>query len=466
VEEVQDVGSLSRLVGAVTNVPDWSFNVYPGTVAVVLRNGKPVRVRQPGGSWRAFNMPLLGKIDAVPVSTEYLTGTFRFEHVQTSDSMPLQSMSITAKFRIDDSDDYAGLLAYVGRAGTNFAELIEPEFRQSLDEMVRSIVVGFTHQQLYSMGALTQLFPVPRRLMDGLFRIESVLGARPEWHRAFVEAQQIRIETDIELTRKAAEVEVEVAEGSVSTVRDARLAQEALRRGRTLDEYERPELVSAREDRRHEAEMAALSAQTEIIKAALENPRLAGRFRPEDLGQFLGGAALGVGRGSSSDAEPDPESEPEPVIEFHVSERLREIWDDVGFQRAPAGGGWKRTADRVVALVVDDEVAEDADRQSRLHDAIVAESGGRTVDLVVVGASGGLSGVVSEYLATRLPELRSPKAEVEIGMDSDDVVIDVTIHGGRSATVRRAIDDPMFAVSEPLESLIGRGVRVVAHGGD
>src|SRR4051794_9139368 len=102
----QFVGEIERLSGRVNTV--W------GTLAVLLKNGRPERVYVPGERLsRGLNAPMFGVLEIVQVMAEDVAVTLKFKDVVTknADSNAIEGYSIpelilSVRVRINPTEDY------------------------------------------------------------------------------------------------------------------------------------------------------------------------------------------------------------------------------------------------------------------------------------------------------------------------------------------------------------------------
>lgn len=208
-----------------------------GTIAVVVRNGKPERVIAPGRRMvRGVNVPLSGHLQVIqvtvdPVSTDLFTvtdiptrdsglaGGLRGSSIGMVEQKPaydVRRIVLKAVVQLDPAFDYRAFRELVLRRGVNFAETLTHDLGRLLDQMVRTHLRQVTHEELYARGAADVLMPrgdLPR-LDGGLFRLTGLqvveLVMSEDFLRARRSATEITTTAAIDRLRNEARLGVDV----------------------------------------------------------------------------------------------------------------------------------------------------------------------------------------------------------------------------------------------------------------
>jgi hypothetical protein len=446
---------VESLVSAMFTV-DGTVLVHDGNVVVLFRNGRVTKILQPGKHRRLTGLPVMGTLDAVRVRRAEELISHRVESVRTADpDLPLSAATLQVKVEVRDDDNFSALAAYIRRHGHDqFATLLKPELEESLDEVTRQVIRAHTHETLYSMPSLRSLIDVGTELMDGLFRITSVLKVVPEFNPRFVKIQAIKDEA-------AVAVEAEREQFKVDEEREERLRIMAEGRGITVMQLENPEFW-------HEMTMVELNQRAEIIKVMLENPRFAGRLSPEMLERFALAAISSnpapevIGRTQSPGVLDAGDA---AVPRLTIDPRLEEAWIDLRLNSSLAAASITRTDGGVIALVAVGRGQDTPDQRELLTKEIERLYPDRDAAVLVIDAGRDPLELSERYLAQVLPQLQNRSFDARVRLESDQLVIDLTIDG-RARDVERALDEAPPTVLEPLRRIFGAGSVRTAVTGD
>lgn len=231
--------SLASLVGPREELVG-TARVDPGTVMLVLKNGKPVRVVGTGrGYKRGWGLPVVGQLTGIPISTATHVASVEVVEVSTKCEFHLPKVSVTFELRLQPQDDWEALLDYVDREGDNFAERLLPRVQKDMEKLVRSSIGRHRHEDLYKRD-LSKFLPTKGELLDGLFEIMGFRAAKPEWNPNFVSIMVGKEETLAGVARAGQKGMVELAEfAAAKEVASAR----ALASGRSIHSFLNPDMA-------------------------------------------------------------------------------------------------------------------------------------------------------------------------------------------------------------------------------
>lgn len=279
------VGPPTRIQGRV--------NAGPDEILVILRNGRPDRVVEPGRRvGRAWGAPMLGVLDVLQVNVTSMTMRLTLKDVTTSEVEGYAAPSVTVEFTVrlgdstrgrstDGRPDYSGFATLVRAEGTRFADVLLLKMRAGVERMVRAAFRATTHDSLYQKRdrAFDGALPL---VIDGLMTVNSAMLAEVTWSADYLEARR----HEALLTASGQRASLEAA-GHLDRI--AALAPVAERTGVPILELLFPEREREAADRRHE-----------LVRTVLANPALLSRVSREPLLQ----QALGFTASASSGTHP------------------------------------------------------------------------------------------------------------------------------------------------------------------
>lgn len=276
---------VSSFVGPVTKIQG-RMNAGPDEILVILRNGRPDRVVEPGRRvGRAWGAPLTGALDVIQVNATSTTMRLTIKDVLTSEQERYTAPSVTVEFTVrlgvppgprlgDGRPDYSGFGRLVRAEGTRFPEVLLVHMRSGVERLVRDAFLALTHEKVFAARDRVLDGAVPR-VIDGLMTVTSARLAEVVWDEAFTDAR--RHEAVLTASSQAA-----AREAAAILDRITALTPVAQRTGVSVLQMVFPD--------QHEA---ALARQHELVKTILGNPALVSRVSRDPLLQ----QALGIGDG-------------------------------------------------------------------------------------------------------------------------------------------------------------------------
>ena len=215
----QFVGEVERLSGRVN--PVW------GTLAVLLKNGRPERVYVPGERLsRGLNAPLFGVLDVVQVQTDEEPVTLRFTDVVTKNSDPnaiegysIPELTLSVRVRINPTEEYGRFKAHIRKHGPRFADALLDEIGNGLNSRVRSRVAQKHVSELRQVSmsdilAASEEFEagrMPFEFGSGVLQVTSLSAAVSQWPSDYEILVQTTQQTAIGVAQERSAMTVGIA---------------------------------------------------------------------------------------------------------------------------------------------------------------------------------------------------------------------------------------------------------------
>lgn len=241
---------------------DGGTHADAGTLLIVLRNGRPVRVVPPGGRiWRGFRAPAVGTLDVVPVHT----GTINVEQVvrevaTKGDGYLAQAVPLSLRVRLAKDHNYGHLQRFMRDRGESFAEDLLAELRNGIERLVRDVFATQSHQELYGSAVATALKPTaaPLSVAGGLMQVEALTLTSPvSWSPVFLSVRESRDQKTMELERQETERVLGVSrkriEAEIETVKYQEYGRLAEQLGVNVTFLLDPDLLAANQAKAMEA---------------------------------------------------------------------------------------------------------------------------------------------------------------------------------------------------------------------
>ncbi|WP_155855395.1 hypothetical protein, partial [Actinotalea ferrariae] len=162
------------------------------TVAVLLRNGKPDRLLQPGRRFaRAWGAPILGRLQLVQVNTGVEPTNVTIRNIRTKDvrEWAISSLKLRLSVQINAANDYSALEQHVRSYGPGFANALLDELSNGIDQYVRSTLARYSHRELHTSSLPDILFPTgePTPIGNSSLAVRSATVVAVEWSPYFLE---------------------------------------------------------------------------------------------------------------------------------------------------------------------------------------------------------------------------------------------------------------------------------------
>jgi hypothetical protein len=454
---VTSMGSLEAMVGEVLDLTP-PLNVQPGTVLLTLRQGKPVGIVRSGRKLRrGRGLPMTMSPQGVVLSTETIPVTVKVEDIALQGAYPLSRVEAQLRLCIDERGDYAGLRSYVERKGLNFAALLDGEVANELDKTIRAGLHPKTAAELYDLGNITDLVALDAPLLDGLFRVESVVYATPTHHPEFLRAREAVARSSTDAAEKMLELHEQAPlDRQLSAVRDQQLLEEAARRGLSIVEHENPELVA--QTRQGELEIKkALIEQLDALR------RGGGSETIREVLGYLGSsgpagttpAAIPSAAGPGADIDGEAQTVEHRAVPsmptLRTDPTLAHFWRAAGLPGEPMGISLDATTPDVTVLAICEDPLDALAAETVQR--IFHERVGATTVIAIPGVHS-LLDLVAGYLFARLPDLAAAQPTLDLHESGTNLLVRMSSEGHRMSRFLSQINDPEARMLEPLANVL------------
>ena len=463
----------------------------PGTVLVVLQNGKPHSVLDAGRRrWRGLGLPTVGvltgivfrldthvlELDVRQVLTkaELAPGQGLNDHPQ-GPSYPLAKISIQFGLELNMDDEGAALMEFVAKGGNRVQDRLYAEARNALESLVRDTVKNLSHTQLYLQN-ISGFLDLNQPLLGGLFRGTQVLFADVTWNAEFTKIAESEAKLAVELNEIQLTSRVTTAEqlASLAAIPGEKLVASA-QLGMQL-ELEKAETMARLEMAKTQAEALGLptyvithpelyAAQQDTVKSILEalvaNPRSANSPHVQGLIQNVV-QALAPMSGPIGDRaatpttpsqEPPPPAAPAPAIEqvsFGSSEEVSAALGELGLRDAVMGSGLANRESGAAAIIVARNMglvdSQRAEIERQLRTIL-----GKPTKIFIVNGKDTVADLVEDYFEMRSSELPAEVAAFQAEVENDLLRLTFRSPAAQTAAVRQAINDPATLILEPVQ---------------
>lgn len=448
------LADLSELVGSSTKL-DGRVSLDVGTVLVVLKDGLPVKVVEPGrGYRRGHRLPVFGEVQGIPLSTAEHVVRVEITNVATNDDYTLPRLDLQISLKLNPTGAYGPLLKYVQRNGANFNTALQPRVWNAVDQFVRTELSRVTHEQAYGRN-FASLLPRGQELLEGLFLIDEVLAGEAQWDPLYVGLRRSRAATIAKLN--------EIQQTMVVTVHEQKAAletmpgQQVIETAQLQHELQLAQVEAAASGvplaaiRSPEIFNAALAAQVELTKALIENHRAAAsplvRDTLNSFGQAFNPGPVRPLQSTINGAEALT------TPRLARDERLEGVWRDRGLDDVVLGAGVaQRGRYAAVLLVVSNPAVITAVVEkltAQLSDVLDA-----TVTLHVSAHDPDLALLVGSYLANRVEAFADVAQRCSLSVDDGRLQVRVPVTANQWQRVRREVTDPSRLVLEPLARIL------------
>ena len=433
----------------------------PGTLVVVLKNGKPVRILKTGKSakrgWRA---PLLGDLSVMPISTAAHVVDLDIENVGTLPDhvspiglgVPRVTVTFEIQLRNSDASSWVELKNYIDEQGDNFAQRLLPRVKSELADAVRDALAKYTYEQIYRAN-ITHYIPRSGLILKDLFEIIAVVDARMEPNPSYESVVQVKegaivdqadLERSLFLTNGQVQVDRRAALGQSGTEELVALGRSQLT-GRTLDE-----LLNGDRSALDQTQILELMKALIDNPHALSNPQL--REVVERASSAMGAPALVPGA-AVVPVGAGPAGGPLLTPELVIDTRIAPAFEALGLAGSLLGASWARRPDScVVACVSNDPstvLANLADLVQSL--SLITKS---ETSVFVTPYAPELPTVVGEYLSLRLPDLSNSRSSLQARVVDGRLEIVLDPSDVESNGYRSIIRDPKTLILEPLKRML------------
>lgn len=457
----------NEFVGAVESLKGLAHPTW-GSVAVILRNGRPERLVLPGSRFgRGWRAPLVGDLAFAPVQTDSVPFGLRSPEVPTQDGYHI-SITLDARVRLNPAGDYRYLDAFVRGGGPNFADDLVMEVRQGLERLLFDSIGRASHAELRAKAPAAFLvaegFPIA--LGSGLLLVTSLTVGAVEWDQRAIALEDVRKDHIVDVTR----VHHESALGHERLDALGPLAQ---RLGLPAMAMAFPEQYQADLDRldrdqqrAHETLLAMLTP--EMRGAAARNPLLLETLA-ERAGLAIGHGSPPVVRaqqarplGIAAGADDDLDDITAIIVEgddvdLNLDRALQRLWqtaEDVPLLGIDSSGRGASTA-TVVAVT---------QTGARIHPetpATLAKAMGGVIPTVIVLAAGSLQELVEQWFEQALAD--GEGLRVVACPDGDVLTISVEGPLAKANAAVKQLNDPgehALAAFEALLSFVRVDIRL------
>lgn len=354
----QFVGEIERLAGRV--------NTTWGTVAVLLKNGRPERVYVPGERLsRGLNAPLFGVLEIVQVKTDDEDVTLRFSDVVTKNADPnalegysIPEIRLSVRVRLNPNEGYARFKAHISKHGPRFAEALLDEVRNGLNSRVRGLVGLRTISDLRqaSVSDILGADTTPFEFGSGVLHVTSLVADVTRWPTAYVDLVETTQQTAVGVAQEKSDATVGIAKNEKDLIlglgevgNEAKLLTTKLELLRPIaNELGIPVDMLLMPERRGEVESGARQflgdlLQPQNMRILRDNPALLSTLLANSgfAAPTLQQTAAPIERqeysqlGAASDSDPGTgpidveEIYSDSVLEFTVDRRLASVWAGV-----------------------------------------------------------------------------------------------------------------------------------------
>jgi hypothetical protein len=446
------MGQLSQLVGPIDSVAG-PVHAPPGSILVLMKNGKPVDVVPPGRRYRGTFR--IASMSVLPVRSGQFQTAKTVHDVVTEDRYTLPQVTVTVTIQVNSRRNYRGLREVISRDGPHFAEHLDTRLGREISELTRGLLGRSSHEELFGSD-LSSRFRADTELLDGLFRLITVDRVEQTWDPVFVQTHDVRKERVRDLTRADAAAEVEAAE-------DRNLVNRASRLGLSPAEIRDPQLTGKLAEGQYAIEVEQIRANTELRRAVVENLRDL-RRDPELLSVLVNelrgprtspSGELEAGEPTTGRAEVANEraETPELVTESGLLQILVAVGGDP--DDVYGIGGMTEDGRTTVVIVTAGGRAVDATTRTALATEIGSAVGG-DVRVVEHPHHRYLDRFVGSWVTAQLPGIDAADAPAEVSarLEPDGGELTIRLPSSLYRSGREALLDPASHVLQPLLTLL------------
>lgn len=484
----------SALVGPVQDVPGAKLvnASQPGAVLAVLRNGKVLKVIDPGKRvGRYFRGPMIGNFQVIEVNTGWVRVERRITNVRSASDNGIEyhaeALTASVQAKLNPGNDYGDLKRLINDAGLGLADALVAALTKGLEVALRATFARGTHTFWYS-APLTEefsvMFPAGRAFgpagYDQLLTLVSLDEVKVEWDPHFLTKRTADMNAAISGSLEAEAVAAaKVVNAQALTDAEGKAAVAAVEATARLELEQRFQAYAALAGRPPEyftnpEAYAELMRQRHELAMKLMEPHNAGLLhtRPDLLSVFagyLGQAPAAMPPASPAQQQPwqltavpvgttGPVPSAAPGLEFSVNAKLRRKWrgerpadDVVGIAAA------QRRNSAAVVAVIDGATPAPPD-VSALEQAFADYLSVDRVTVTCALATDTLADLITDLVTSAVPGLAADvdiDAEVRKEPDGEQLVITLTSSSGAAAQLRdqlTAPEPPLLAAIEELLS--------------
>lgn len=448
--------SLSQLVGARKLIDGTATLDDPGTVMIVLKNAKAVKVLRAGRKYkRGWGLPIFGRIDAIPVSTAAHVVNVEVSDVGTASLFHLPNLTATFELQLKETEDWSPLLEYVRKQGLNFAERLTPRVKSELQSLVKDTLKDYTYESLHRSNLKEFLVPANTLILGGLFEIIGVEDVNAKWNENYSSMLLNQEDAVASVARGEQDTVAHVKQAEYRQIReladlntDAALAEAkgeltGLGAGAYLD--------SKRYDER-------FAARIDLTKEVINNYQVLMSPRGADfLERAVGGLQATSSGGPST---PQGAAGPQgalgtdfPTPDLTLDTDLAPVFKECGVWHCVKGLAFGRRdgSSAVVCVTTSPDRVEAVRSNLEQYAADVLKS---QTELFVFPFMPSLPGLVAVYLITRLPELAESQARFLPRLKNGHLQLVMDVPSRRVSDFYKVIRDPRSLVLEPLQALL------------
>lgn len=451
-----DLPDLSCLVGDPSDLSGRT-SLDLATVMVVVKDGKAVKVIEPGrGYRRGMRLPAFGDVVGIPLSSAEHISRLTIRDIATDDSYTMPSLDLQIALRLNDGDGYRALLRYVRDNGADFAGSLEPRVWNAVDEFVRDTLGGLTHPEVFGRN-LAGLLPGNQPLLDGLFVITQVIAGEAVCDPLFLRLRTSEAETiaRLDAIKQETVVTVNSQQATLHTMTGEHLIEQVRLRHELSQAQQTALVLGVPVAAIHSPDIynAQLGAQLELTKALIENYRAAGSQAVRDALQTVGQ--------SFSAAPPPPLAFLDAAAGFVTpplsrDARLESVWRDRGLDDMVMGAGVAQRGGAAAVLLVVNDPARVAALHDRIRDQL-ADVLGADVRLDVARHDPELGRLVGSYLASAVAcfaDVAEVAERCGVAVDGRRLTVSVPCGNGQWQRAKREVNDPNAMILEPLKRLL------------